>query len=298
MHNFSRSSNPDSEAELWLATTPRSRGDVHAWNTMLFGAVLQKPESCHSSLLNELMQAIMDDVLELRSDWYPLNLSREVRIDPCERQQAPHRGDEMRSCAKDRAGYLVDVMWTGANFTAIAADGATRIWPYSRLDALSRAERAIAAEMPRGWARRNFGSVMHCGVANGSSTSRTGLILSHGRLKQCQNGLLAYSQWVAAKFSKSIRDLLGFLGYRIHGPNLGGYEGHDPDVLFEVESHTGAALDALRRPWRWSCKRTVRMARRLRGHRVDYRVAKGFIFKLTTEGEPCSRQIQVNVSLC
>jgi hypothetical protein len=61
-------------------------------------------------------------------------------------------------------------------------------------------------------------------------------------LKQYENAFLTYPPQVASRFSKPIRDLLG---YRIHRPNLGGYEGQDPAVLFETDSHTLAAVDAI-----------------------------------------------------
>lgn len=84
----------------------------------------------------------------------------------------------------------------------------------------------------------------HCGGANRSSLPRTGIIFSYslGWLKQYENAFLTYPPQVACEFSKAIRDLLG---YRIHRPNLGGYEGQDPSVLFETRSHTLAAVDAI-----------------------------------------------------
>jgi ectoine hydroxylase-related dioxygenase (phytanoyl-CoA dioxygenase family) len=195
--------------------------------------------------LNELMLAIMDDVLGPHCDWYQLNLSQGIRIHPGERQQVPHRDEEMWPCAKGRAEYLVNVMWALSDYTA--ENGATRLWPRSQFDALSRdvtTEAAAIAEMPRGSALVYLGSVTHCGGANRSSAPRTGLILSYslGWLKQYENAFLTYPPRVASEFSKPIRDLLG---YRIHRPNLGGYEGQDPAVLFETDSHTLAAIDAI-----------------------------------------------------
>jgi ectoine hydroxylase-related dioxygenase (phytanoyl-CoA dioxygenase family) len=195
--------------------------------------------------MNELMLAIMDDVLGPHCDWYQLNLSQGIRIHPGERQQVPHRDEEMWPCAKGRAEYLVNVMWALSDYTA--ENGATRLWPRSQFDSLSREvteENAVIAEMPRGSALVYLGSVTHCGGANRSSEPRTGLILSYslGWLKQYENAFLTYPPQVARQFSKPIRDLLG---YRIHRPNLGGYEGQDPAVLFETDSHTLAAVDAI-----------------------------------------------------
>jgi ectoine hydroxylase-related dioxygenase (phytanoyl-CoA dioxygenase family) len=233
------------ELEPWFAATPRCRGDFYGWNTTRFGALLMKSQTCHSLITNGLILAIMDGVLGPHCDWYQLNLSQAIRIHPGERQQVPHRDEEMWPCRKDRVEYLVNVMWALSDFTA--ENGATRLWPRSQFDALSRdvnnAE-AIVAEMPRGSALVYLGSVTHCAGANISTAPRTGLIMSYslGWLKQYENAFLTYPPHVAANFSKSIRDLLG---YRIHRPNLGGYEGQDPSVLFETNSHTLAAVDAI-----------------------------------------------------
>lgn len=235
----------NSELEPWFAATPRCRGDFYGWNTTRLGAVLLKSPSSHSLVLNELVLAIMDDVLGPHCDWYQLNLSQGIRIHPGERQQVPHRDEEMWPCAKGRTEYLVNVMWALSDYTV--DNGATLLWPRSQYDSLSRdlsEEKAIVAEMPRGSALVYLGSVTHCGGANCSKAPRTGLILSYslGWLKQYENAFLTYPPQVASEFAKPIRDLLG---YRIHRPNLGGYEGQDPSVLFETDSHTLPAVDAI-----------------------------------------------------
>jgi hypothetical protein len=53
---------------------------------------------------------------------------------------------------------------------------------------------------------------------------------------------LSYPPQVAKKFPKALQDLIG---YRIHRPNLGAYEGQDPAVLFETSSHSLSAIDAI-----------------------------------------------------
>ncbi|MBL8267673.1 phytanoyl-CoA dioxygenase family protein [Steroidobacter sp.] len=233
------------ELEPWFVDTPNCRGDFYGWNTTRLGAVLLKSRSSHSLLLNELILAIMDDVLGPHCDWYQLNLSQGIRIHPGERRQVPHRDEEMWPCAKGRAEYLVNVMWALSDYTA--DNGATLLWPRSQFDSLSRELNdvdAVVAAMPRGSALVYLGSVTHCGGANRSPAPRTGLIFSYslGWLKQYENAFLTYPPAIAREFSKPVRDLLG---YRIHRPNLGGYEGQDPAVLFETQSHTLAAVDAI-----------------------------------------------------
>lgn len=233
------------ELEPWFAATPRCQGDFYGWNTTRFGSVLLKSQTSHALALHELILAIMDQVLAPHCDWYQLNLTQAVRIHPGQRQQVPHRDEEMWPCQKNGVEYLVNVMWALSDFTA--ENGATLLWPRSHFDPLSRQVdpgEAVIAEMPRGSALVYLGSVTHCGGANRSNQPRTGLILSYclGWLKQYENAFLSYPPHVAKHFPKALRDLIG---YRIHRPNLGGYEGQDPAVLFESDSHTLPAIDAI-----------------------------------------------------
>lgn len=233
------------ELDPWFAETPRCQGDFYGWNTTRFGSVLLKSPRSHDLALNPLMLSIMDAVLGSHCDWYQLNLMQAVRLHPGQRQQVPHRDEEMWPCQKNGIEYLVNVMWALSDFTA--ENGATMLWPRSHFKRLSREvdpTEAIIAEMPRGSALLYLGSITHCGGANRSEGPRTGLIVSYclGWLKQYENAFLSYPPEVARRFPLALRDLVG---YRIHQPNLGGYEGQDPSVLFETDSHVLPAIDAI-----------------------------------------------------
>jgi hypothetical protein len=233
------------ELEPWFLGTPLCQGDFYGWNTTRFGSVLRKAVSSHALVLDELMLSLMDEILAPQCDWYQLNLSQAVRIHPGERQQVPHRDEEMWPCAKNGVEYLINVMWALSDFTE--ENGATWIWPRSHFRSLDRAvtpESKIVAEMPRGSALVYLGSVTHCAGPNQSAGPRTGLIFSYclGWLKQYENAFLAYPPEVAKDFSRELQQLIG---YRIHRPNLGGYEGQDPSVLFTTRSHQLSAVDAL-----------------------------------------------------
>ncbi|MGH8301894.1 MAG: phytanoyl-CoA dioxygenase family protein [Steroidobacteraceae bacterium] len=233
------------ELEPFFQATPRCRGDFYGWNTTRFGSVPLKSPGSHALLLHQPMLAIAEEILGPHCDWYQINLTQAVRLHPGERQQVPHRDEEMWPCPKNGIEYLINVMWALSDFTA--ENGATMLWPRSHFRRLSREldpAEAVIAEMPRGSALVYLGSVTHCGGANRSPLPRTGLILSYclGWLKQYENAFLSYPPDVARQFPRAIRDLLG---YRIHRPNLGGYEGQDPAVLFETRSHQLAAVDAI-----------------------------------------------------
>jgi ectoine hydroxylase-related dioxygenase (phytanoyl-CoA dioxygenase family) len=233
------------ELEPWFQATPPCQGDFYGWATTRLGSVLLKSQSSHALVLHPLLLGLMDNVLGPHCDWYQLNLSQAVRLHPGQRQQVPHRDEEMWPCPKSGIEYLVNVMWALSDFTP--ENGATLLWPRSHYQRLSRqldgAEAALGT-MPRGSALVYLGSLTHCAGANRSLEPRTGLIFSYslGWLKPYENPFLSYPPAVAKAFPPALRDLIG---YRIHRPNLGGYEGQDPAVLFETSSHTLPAIDAL-----------------------------------------------------
>jgi len=233
------------ELEPWLAATPRCRGDFYGWNTTRCGSVLLKSVNAQQLVVHERLLALMEAVLGPHCDWYQLNLSQVIRIHPGERQQIPHRDEEMWPCTSFRGELLVNVMWALSEFTR--ANGATRVWSRSHYQRSTRSldeADAIAAEMSPGSALVYLGSVMHAGGANVSAAPRTGLVFSYclGWLKQYENAFLSFPPEVASQFPEQIRNLLG---YRIHKPNLGNYEGQDPSVLFKTRSHTLATVDAI-----------------------------------------------------
>jgi ectoine hydroxylase-related dioxygenase (phytanoyl-CoA dioxygenase family) len=233
------------ELEPWFSATARCRGDFYGWRTTRLGSLLLKSEVARELALHPLMLSIMDAILGPNCDWYQLNLTQAVRVHPQERQQVPHRDDEMWPCTKNGIEYAVNVMWALSDFTR--ENGATLLWRGSHCAPPTRPvqhEQATVAEMTRGSALVYLGSITHCAGANLTQQPRTGVIISYslGWLKQHENAFLSYPPHIAGTFPKALRDLLG---YRIHRPNLGGYEGQDPSVLFNTDSHTLPAIDSL-----------------------------------------------------
>ena len=229
----------------WLEATPPSHGDFYGWRTTRVNAVLYKSPRSHELLLHPAITALMDEILGLHCDCYQLNLAQAIRIAPGERQQIPHRDDEMWPCPKGGVEYMVNVMWALSDFTA--DNGATLLWPRSAHRRMPRAadpNEAIAAEMPAGSALIYLGSTTHCGGANRTAAPRTGLIFSYslGWLRTYENSSLAYPPAIARTFAPAVRELVG---YRLHRPNLGHYEGQDPSIALEPHTRTLPMVDAL-----------------------------------------------------
>ncbi len=232
------------ELASWFNATPRCEGDFHGWQTTRINAVLFKSPSSHELLLHPTITALMDEILGPHCDGYQLNLAQAIRLHPGERQQIPHRDDEMWPCPK-HTEFMVNVMWALSDFTE--DNGATLLWPRSQHRAMPREadpREAIRAAMPAGSALIYLGSVTHCGGTNRSTEPRTGLVFSYslGWLRTYENASLAYPPDIARSFSPPVRDLIG---YRLHRPNLGHYEGQDPSIALESPSRTLATTDAL-----------------------------------------------------
>ncbi|HEY6645116.1 phytanoyl-CoA dioxygenase family protein [Povalibacter sp.] len=233
------------ELDPWFAATPRCEGDFYGHRTTRLNSILLKSRRSHELLLHTRITALMCEILGPHCESYQLNLSQAIRLHPGERQQVPHRDDEMWPSPKHGAEYLVNVLWALSEFTD--ENGATRIWPRSQHRVMPRgadARDAIPASMPAGSALIYLGSVTHCGGANRSTEPRTGLVFSYslGWLRPYENSSLAYPPEIARTFPTAVRDLIG---YRLHRPNLGHYEGRDPSVALEPHSRTMAMTDAL-----------------------------------------------------
>jgi hypothetical protein len=235
----------ESELEPWFERMPRCEGDFYGWRTTRVGGLLSKAPMVQHLALYWRVLAIAEALLKPQCDCIQLNLTQAARIHPGERAQAPHRDEEMWPADTQGRHWLINVMWAVSDFTA--ENGATRLWPGSHRDKLDRAidpAASIAGEMQRGSALVFLGSLTHGGGANRSSAPRTGIIVSYclGWLKTYENQFLAYPREVARLFPEPLQKLIG---YRMHRPNLGGWEGRDPIEFLDEARLAKPHADAL-----------------------------------------------------
>lgn len=233
------------ELDPWIAATPRCVGDFYGWNTTRVAGLLSKAPMVQHLALNPRILAIAEALMAPYCDCIQLNLTQATRVHPGERMQAPHRDEEMWPAEKHGAHWLLNVMWAVDDFTE--ENGATRLWPGSHHAHLPRdadVRNSIAAEMPRGSALLFLGSLTHMAGQNQSTHARTGVIVSYclGWLKTYENQFLAYPRDVARCFPEQLQRLIG---YQMHRPNLGGWEGQDPIAYLEDERSPQPHKDAL-----------------------------------------------------
>jgi ectoine hydroxylase-related dioxygenase (phytanoyl-CoA dioxygenase family) len=235
----------EGELEPWLAKTPRCQGDFYGWRTTRVGGLLAKAPMVQHMALNPRILAIAETLLGQSCDYVQLNLTQATRVHPGERAQAPHRDEEMWPCDTGGRPWLLNVMWAVSEFTE--ENGATRLWPRSHLRALDRnedADESVAAIMQRGSACLFLGSLTHSAGANRSAAPRTGVIISYclGWLRTYENQFLTYPREVVRCFPLQLQRLIG---YRMHRPNLGGWEGRDPLEWIDGNARAEPHVDAL-----------------------------------------------------
>jgi ectoine hydroxylase-related dioxygenase (phytanoyl-CoA dioxygenase family) len=236
----------DAELAGDFATTPFCEGKFYGERTRRFGRLLVRSQRTAALVTHPVVLGAVRRVLAPGADHVQLNLTQAIAIHPGELAQMPHRDEDMWGGAKGSFEYLVNVMWALTPFTR--ANGATRIWARSHGPRSERAfaeQDAVVPEFGPGSALLFLGSTLHAAGANVSSGVRRGLIAGYslGWLKTYENQFLAYPPAIARTFDRELAELIG---YRLHRPNLGNFEGRCPSVLLDRDAPGPlAATDAL-----------------------------------------------------
>ncbi len=238
------------ELEPIFNITPNSKGIFHGYNTRRFGGIVKKAPASHKLITHPVILKIMDEILGLHCSRYQLSLTQAIRIYPGEQAQIIHTDDTMYPFSHPLHQSMVNVMWACSDFTA--QNGATRLISGSHLwDEEKRKDPkvyavadklALPAEMPKGSALIYYGSLWHSGGANNSDAARTGLVFSYnlGWLRQAENQYLSVPKDIAKTLSRKLRELVG---YAIHEPNLGWYEGQSPEHYLSANTNEPMATE-------------------------------------------------------
>jgi ectoine hydroxylase-related dioxygenase (phytanoyl-CoA dioxygenase family) len=213
--------------------TPFCKGDFYGASTKRFGSILKRSPAAQQMVMHPVILSLVRSILGPHCDDVLLNLTQAIEIHPGESEQVPHRDQDMWGGPKGSMEYLVNVMWPLTPFTK--SNGATVVWPGSHRQQdvpMMPAENAIAAAMNPRSALVFLGSTLHAGGANRTSLPRRGIVISYclGWLRSCEVQTLVYPPDVARNFPP---ELAALLGYRIHRPNLGNYEGQSPAILLD-----------------------------------------------------------------
>jgi ectoine hydroxylase-related dioxygenase (phytanoyl-CoA dioxygenase family) len=226
----------DLEAELRpsIERTPNGEGLFFGLQTKRMGRLFQKSRTARGFATHPDVLPIVETILRRYCSAIQINLTQAIRIEPGERRQILHNDDEFFPVER-RPGmeFMINALWAVSDFTR--ENGATRLLLGSHQKRINRdvvEEDLAVAEMPRGSLLIYLGSALHGGGANVSPAPRTGIVISYclGWLRQAENQYLAYPPEVAKTFPFNLQRLIG---YQIHQPNLGWYEGQDPAILLK-----------------------------------------------------------------
>lgn len=223
------------ELESRFTQTPFCKGAFYGETTKRFGSLLNRSKAIQSFVLDPLVLKLVQGALGPHCNRFNLNLTQAIEIHPGAPAQFAHRDQAMWGGPKGELEYLVNVMWPLTPFTE--ENGATVLWPGSHREqdkAFLRPEDAVVAAMEPGSVLLFLGSTLHAGGANRSNAPRRGVLISYclGWLRQFETQTLIYPPAVAREFPRELAELIG---YAIHRPNLGNYEGQSPSVLLERE---------------------------------------------------------------
>jgi ectoine hydroxylase-related dioxygenase (phytanoyl-CoA dioxygenase family) len=209
------------------------KGLFYGEATKRIHSLARKSSTICSMIMRPKVVEIMQLILGPNCDKIQLNLTQGIQIWPGEKAQVIHRDDSMFPVKHKAFEFMVNAMWAYTEFTK--DNGATIVVPGSHRWDVDRmpAEHEIAlAEMQPGEVLIYLGSVIHAGGQNRSELPRTGIALSYclGWLRQSENQYFAAPPVIAKHFSKDLQEMLG---YSVQRPNLGMYEGAEPNILFE-----------------------------------------------------------------
>ena len=216
------------------------KGLFYGEATKRIHSLARKSKTVRSMIMMPMVIEIMRLVLGPNCDKIQLNLTQGIQIWPGEKAQIIHRDDSMFPVKHKPFEFMVNAMWAYSEFTK--DNGATIVVPGSHLwdlDRMPAAHELTLAEMQPGDVLIYLGSIIHAGGQNRSEFPRTGIALSYclGWLRQSENQYFAAPPEIAKNFSKDLQEMLG---YSVQRPNLGMYEGAEPNIL--LENHRGEII--------------------------------------------------------
>lgn len=226
----------NSELEPYATRTPFGEGMFWGRRTRRLGGILARSKASQTLCLNQTLLRVVRAVLEPYCTSIQVNGTQLIDIYPDEPEQLLHADEELWPAERNRAEYMVNTVWALSDFTE--ENGATRIVPGSHrgpIDRFPSEDRVIQATMPKGAVAVWLGSTVHGGGANRSKAPRSGLSIAYslGWLRQAENQYLAIPPDVARTLPPELQALIG---YSVHTPNLGIYEGQDPRDLLRTET--------------------------------------------------------------
>jgi ectoine hydroxylase-related dioxygenase (phytanoyl-CoA dioxygenase family) len=211
-------------------------GHFYGVKTKRVHALIAKSEVYRKLAVHPFLLELMNRILGPFCERIQINVTQGIQIWPGAPAQILHRDDTKFPVRGFNCEFMVNVIIAVDKFTK--ENGCTRfaLGSHKWEDRKRRPteDELSYAEMEPGEAEIIIGSVMHGGGENRSSAPRAGIVLGYclGWVRQTENQYLVAPPKVAKNYSEELQDLLG---YSIHRPNLGMYEGNEPKILFQED---------------------------------------------------------------
>jgi ectoine hydroxylase-related dioxygenase (phytanoyl-CoA dioxygenase family) len=208
------------------------KGLFYGESTKRIHSLTRKSQAIRTMIMLPKVVEIMQRLLGPNCDRIQLNLTQGIQIWPGEKAQVVHRDDSMFPVKHKPFEFMVNAMWAYSPFTR--DNGATIVVPGSHKwdpDRMPTEQEITQAEMEPGEVLIYLGSLIHAGGQNRSELPRTGIALSYclGWLRQSENQYFSAPPEIARYFGSELQQMLG---YSVQRPNLGMYEGAEPNILF------------------------------------------------------------------
>ncbi len=193
------------------------------------GKVLLTAPSAAELVEHELVLDVLDEALLPFASTYRISSLSAIEVLPGEKHQALHRDDTVYPIDIAGMELTVGVMWALGDFTE--ENGGTRLIPgshrYLRAWHLPDMDAWENTVMPKGSAVFYLGSTWHGGGENRSNGPRLGLVNTYclGWLRPESNQYLGMPPEEAARFSPTIRALLGYMPHGASDDLCGSYSG-------------------------------------------------------------------------
>lgn len=226
----------DAELAPYLDRTPFGEGQFFGRRTRRTASIFAKSKASHQLGAHPYVTEVVKSFLLKHCSSIQISGTQAISIHPGEPEQVLHADEELWPIERGRMEYQINTIWALTDFTE--QNGATRIIPGSHkvqeIERLPDPSKVVAAEMKRGSLVIWLGSTVHGGGHNRSDAPRTGLSLAYclGWMRQAENQYLANPVELARTYPRELQNLLG---YEVHEPNLGCFEGQSPRILLETE---------------------------------------------------------------
>ena len=210
----------------------KDESDFNGYKTLRASGVLAWSPTSPEVVAHPRAMDVCDAILLEHCCNYRIGSLTAIEIYPGETDQNLHTDDGIYPVRIPGMQLQVSCMWALQDFTL--KNGATRVVLGSHRESnihryqsgeMEKESDIARAVMPKGSVLFYLGTTWHGGGANSTDASRAGLINTYalGWLRQEENQYLNVPRGIAEKYSRKIRDLMGYNMHR----TLGAYQDED-----------------------------------------------------------------------